>query len=104
MGEQHKLQTAWQLAEAVQHLHDRHMLKLDIRPSIVLFNKFGDVVLSGLDTLRQMQTCSQSLPATHGTNSPRYGILTHSTSCLQLCCILCLECHCTWTAGAYQEL
>ena len=38
MSEQRKLQSAWQLAKAVQQLHDRHMLNLNVKPNTVLFD------------------------------------------------------------------
>ena len=66
MSEEQKLQTAWQLAKAVQQLHERHMLNLDIEPSTVLFDDFGDVALSGPGTLRQIQAHSQLL-SSHDT-------------------------------------
>ena len=61
MSQEQKLQTAWQLAKALQQLHERHMLNLDIKSSTVLFDDFGDVVLSGPGTLRQIQAHSQLL-------------------------------------------
>ena len=69
MSQQQKLRTAWQLAKPVQQLHDRHMLNLDIMPRTVLFDDFGDVVLSGLGTLCQTQARSQSLLLSHGTDN-----------------------------------
>ena len=71
MSQEQKLQTAWQLAKAVQQLHDRHILNLNINPRTVQLDEFGDVVLSGLDTQRQMQetTCGQSLPSSVGTDN-----------------------------------
>ena len=71
MSRQKKLQTAWKLAKAVQQLHDRQMLNLDIKPRTVLFDDFGDVVLAGPGTLCQMQAGSQSLPSYDGTDSIR---------------------------------
>ena len=71
MSQQDKLQTAWQLAKAVQQLHDRHMLNLDIKPSTVLFDDFGDVVLLGSGTRCQMPAGSQALPSYDGTDSIR---------------------------------
>ena len=66
--QQEKLQTALQLAKTVQQLHDRHMLNLNIKPKTVLLDDFGDVVLSGLGTLRQVLAGGQSLPLSHGTD------------------------------------
>ena len=61
------MQTAWQLAKAVQQLHERHMLNLNIQPRTVQLDDFGDVVLSGLSTLHQMPSGSQSLASSHST-------------------------------------
>lgn len=88
MSEQQKLQTAWQLAKAVQHLHDRHMLHLDIKPQNVLVDDFGDVVLSDVGTTHQMQAFSQRLPSSECTDHLRYTVLACSTSSLEFCCIL----------------
>lgn len=67
MSEQQKLQTAWQLAKPVQHLHDKHMLHLDIKPQNVLVDNCGDVVLSINQscTARQLQARQPS----HGTDN-----------------------------------
>ena len=51
MSQQHRLQAAWQLAKAVQQLHDRHMLNLNITSKTVMFDDFGDVVLLGQNML-----------------------------------------------------
>ena len=69
MSQQQKLHAAWQLVKAVQHLHDRHVLDLNMKPSTVLFDDFGDVVVSGLGTLQQMQARSRSLISSHGTDN-----------------------------------
>ena len=71
MSQQHKLQTAWRPAKAVQQLHEKDMLNLNIRPSTVLFDDFGDVVLSGLGTLHQMPAGSQSLASSDGIDNLR---------------------------------
>ena len=87
MSQQQKMQTVWQLAKAVQQMHDRHMLKLNIKPETVLLDDFGDVVLSGVGTLPHMPAGSQSLPSCHGADNLRQGTLMYSLGCLQLCCI-----------------
>ena len=71
MSQWQKLQTAWQLGKAVQQLHARHMLNLNVQPKTVLSNDIGDVVLSGMGTLRQTQTCSLGLLSSHGTGNLR---------------------------------
>ena len=68
ISEQQRLQSAWQLAKPVQQLHDWHMLNLNGRPNSLLFNDFGDVVLSGPGTLQQMPPVGQSV---HGTDNLR---------------------------------
>ena len=71
MSQHQQLQTAWQLAKAVQHLHDRHMLHLDIKLHDVLLDDFDGVVLANISTSYQMQPLSHSLPSANGTNNIR---------------------------------
>ena len=75
MSEQHKLQTAWQLAMDVQQLHDRHMLNLNIKPSTVLH--WADIRVLILDSLRESFYTIDKFIITFGTDTASEGIPQH---------------------------